>query len=111
MNIIKIFDIIILVFGAYMILSALKMKKSGKISSTVITSEEIAGCKDKEGFIAFMYWKEALFGGVIVLVGLLGLINDLVVSLGNFNILEMLIFLGAFLWFQLQLRKAREKYL
>lgn len=111
MDVMLLFDVVILIFGVYMMGSALRMKKTGVISQTVITPEEIAKCRDKQGFIAFMYWKEALFGGLIALVGLLGIINNLVVSLGAFNVAEMLVFLAAFLWFQNELRRAREKYI
>lgn len=55
--------------------------------------------------------KEAVFGALIIAVGVLGIINDKVVSLGAFNVVELLIFLAAFLWFQSQLRKAREQFL
>jgi len=65
----------------------------------------------KKEFIAFIYWKEAVFGALIIAVGVLGIINDKVVSLGAFNVVELLIFLAAFLWFQSQLRKAREQFL
>lgn len=111
MDVMLIFDIVILIFGIYMIGAALKMKKTGEISSAVITAEEIAKCKDKKGFIGFIYWKEAAFGGLVALVGALGIINDKVVSLGAFNVIEMLIFLAAFIWFQNELRRAREKFL
>lgn len=111
MNVMIIFNIVIMGFGIYMIAAALKMKKTGVISSAVITEEEIAKCKDKKGFIEFMYWREAFFGVLIIIVGALGLVDDLVVSLGIFNIIEMLVFLAAFLWFQTGLRKAREKFL
>lgn len=106
-----VIDIIILVFGAYMVISAMKMKKTGRISSTVITAEEIKSCRDQDGFIGYMYWKEALFGGIIILVGFLGLISDRLISLGFFNILEMIVFLASFLWFQYHLGKARTKFL
>ena len=53
----------------------------------------------------------AVFGALIIAVGVLGIINDKVVSLGAFNVVELLIFLAAFLWFQSQLRKAREQFL
>lgn len=111
MDVMLIFDIVILIFGLYMIGAALKMKKTGEISSAVITAEEIAKCRKKKEFIDFIYWKEALFGGLIVIVGALGIVNDKVVSLGGFNVIEMLIFLAAFLWFQNELRRARENYL
>lgn len=111
MDVITIFDVVITIFGLYMIGAALKMKKTGEISSAVITAEEIARCRDKKGFIAFIYWKEAVFGALIVVVGILGIINDQVVSLGIYNLVEMVVFLAAFLWFQSQLRRAREQFL
>lgn len=111
MDVMLIFDVVIAIFGVYMIGAALKMKKTGKISSAVITAEEIARCRETKEFIAFIYWKEAVFGALIIAVGVLGIINDKVVSLGAFNVVELLIFLAAFLWFQSQLRKAREQFL
>ena len=97
MDVMLIFDVVIAIFGVYMIGAALKMKKTGKISSAVITAEEIARCRKTKEFIAFIYWKEAVFGALIIAVGVLGIINDKVVSLGAFNVVELLIFLAAFL--------------
>ena len=111
MDVMLIFDVVIAIFGVYMIGAALKMKKTGKISSAVITAGEIERCRTTKEFIAFIYWKEAVFGALIIAVGVLGIINDKVVSLGAFNVVELLIFLAAFLWFQSQLRKAREQFL
>ena len=42
MNVMLLFDIILVIFGAYMVGAALKMKKTGVISAVVITQEEIA---------------------------------------------------------------------
>lgn len=95
MDVMLIFDVVIAIFGVYMIAAALKMKKTGKISSAVITAEEIARCRKTKEFIAFIYWKEAVFGALIIAVGVLGIINDKVVSLGAFNVVELLIFLAA----------------
>ena len=100
MDVMTIFDVVITIFGLYMIGAGLKMNKTGEISSAVITAEEIKRCRDKKGFIAFIYWKEAAFGAMIVLVGVLG-----------FTFVEMIVFLGAFFWFQNQLKKARELFL
>lgn len=110
MNVMTIFDIVIFGFGVYMVGAALKMKKTGEISSAVIAPEETARCRDKQGFIDFIYWKEALFGVLVVLVGALGIINEQVISLGSASVIEMLVFLAAFIWFQSELRKAREKF-
>lgn len=111
MEVMTIFDVVIAGFGIYMIAAALKMKKTGEISSAVITPEEIAKCKDKKGFIDFIYWKEAVFGVMVILAGVLGIVNEHVVSLGAFNIVELVVFLGAFIWFQTQLNKARKVFL
>ena len=55
MDVMLIFDVVIAIFGVYMIGAALKMKKTGKISSAVITAEEIARCRKTKAFIAFIY--------------------------------------------------------
>ena len=35
----------------------------------VIAEEEMKKCKDTAGFIAFIYWREAVFGEIVALVG------------------------------------------
>ena len=52
MDVMLIFDVVIAIFGVYMIGAALKMKKTGKISSAVITAEEIARCRKTKELIA-----------------------------------------------------------
>lgn len=111
MNIMLILDVVIAGVGIYMIAAGLKMKKTGEISSLVLAEEELKKCKDKKGFIAYIYWKEAVLGGVMTAVGLLGLVNELVKALGNFKYIELLVFLAVFLWFWRELGAAREKYL
>lgn len=111
MKVMTIFDIVIFVFGVYMVGAALKMKKTGEISSMMIAPEEMTRCRDKQGFIDFIYWKEAAFGVLVAIVGALGVVNEQLVSPGSANVIEMLVFLAAFVWFQSELRKAREKFL
>ena len=108
MKVMLVFDAVILLFGIYMVISSLQMKKSGRINAMVIAEEEMKKCKDTAGFIAFIYWREAVFGGI---VGLIGIINELTNFLGKLTLLELVIFLGSFLWFQNSLKTAREKFL
>ena len=107
MKVMVVFDAVILLFGIYMVISSLQMKKSGRINAMVIAEEEMKKCKDTAGFIAFIYWREAVFGGIVALVGLIGITN----FLGKLTLLELVIFLGSFLWFQNSLKTAREKFL
>lgn len=111
MKVMIIFDAVILLFGIYMVISSLQMKKSGRINAMVIAEEEMKKCKDPAGFIAFIYWREALFGGIVALVGLIGILNELTNFLGKLTLAELVIFLGSFLWFQNSLKTAREKFL
>lgn len=111
MDVMFLFDIVIMLLGIHMIFAAFKMHKTGEISPVIITPEEIARCRNKSGFIAFMYWKEAVFGGVLTAVGALGVLNDKVISLNAYNVIELLVFLAVFLWFQEELRKARAKFI
>lgn len=110
MDIMMIFDLLIVVFGVYMVIAAFKMKKSGVINTVLITPEESAKCSDREGFIGDMYWREAFFGALMALLGAVGFVNDRIVSLGGWNIVEMIVFLAVFLWFQWSLNRARKQF-
>lgn len=110
MDVMLIFDVILIVFGLYMIGAAFQMKKQGRISSVMLTPEEITKCKNPTGFITYMYGREVTFGVAVVVMGIFGLLNDLIFELSAYNVVEMLLFLGAFLWFQGELRKARMNF-
>ena len=57
MDVMLVFDAVVALFGAYMIGSALHMKKSGRINSMVLAQEELKKVKDTKGFIEFLYWR------------------------------------------------------
>ena len=102
-----IIDIVIAVFGIYMIAAGLKMKKTGKISSIILAEEEMK----KQGFISFIYWKEALVGAALVIVGALGLVSRVIDLPRAVDFVEILVFLVVFLWFWRALGTARERFL
>ena len=110
MEIMTIFDLLIFVVGVYMVIAALRMKRTGVISTVLVTEEESHSCVDKEGFIRDMYWRETLLGALMVLLGIFGVLNDRVISFRAGGIVEMLVFLAAFLWFQWGLNRARKKF-
>ena len=77
----------------------------------VLAQEELKKVKDTKGFIEFLYWREMLFGALVLIVGFLGVLNETVMPIGKASILEVIIFLAAFIWLQNSLAKAREKFL
>gem|GEM_PF-46658 len=111
MSVMIIFHIVVIVVGGYMTAAGLKMKKTGEISPLLLAEEELKKCKNKKDFISYIYWKEAVLGVVLAAVGILGLVNELVMELGNLKYMELLVFLAVFFWFWRELGAARDKYL
>ena len=110
MDVMLVFDAVVALFGAYMIGSALHMKKSGRINSMVLAQEELKKVKDTKGFIEFLYWREMLFGALVLIVGVLGVLNETVMPIGKASILEVIIFLAAFIWFRIHWRKRERSF-
>lgn len=111
MDFVIMFDAFIGILGLYLIYASVKMNRTGEISTVLVSREDIAKCKDKRGFIDFMYKKTLLFGCVSALFGVFVGINDSVYFFGQvFNVAGMLVFLGIWIWFTMQLRKGRAQY-
>lgn len=111
MSVMIVFHIVVTVVGLYMTAAGLKMKKTGEISPLLLAEEELKKCKNKKGFISYIYWKEMVLGVVMAAVGLFGLVNELLMELGNLKYVELVVFLAVFFWFWRELGTAREKYL
>lgn len=111
MDFMAIFDLIIGGFGVYLIFTAFKMRKTGEISTIVVNKEDINKCKDKAGFIDFIFTKAVAFGLVALLFGVVSFINDSVFAMGAaVNWIGMIVFLILWIWFTHALRKGREKF-
>ena len=111
MNVMIIFDAIMTVLGAYLLFMAQKMKKEKRVPSFLIAEQELMRCRDQKGLAEYLFLRIIAFSVVILLFGICGLVNDLAVDLGNaVNIVMILIFLAAWIWFSMELRKARKKY-
>lgn len=111
MSVMIVFHIVVTAVGLYMTAAGLKMKKTGEISPLLLAEEELKKCKNKKGFISYIYWKEMVLGVVMAAVGLFGLVNELLMELGNLKYVELVVFLAVFFWFWRELGAAREKYL
>ena len=56
MKVMLVFDAVILLFGIYMVISSLQMKKSGRINAMVIAEEEMKKCKDRRCLEESWHW-------------------------------------------------------
>lgn len=104
-------DIVIFAVGIYLLVSALRMKHTGKIDSLILAQEELKKCKKPQEFIAFIAWKEAVFGGILALVGLLGALGEEIAFPGAVKYVLLGVFLVVFGWFYLNLKRAKEQFL
>lgn len=111
MDFMLIFDLIITGLGLYLIYSSLKMKNTGQLSTIVVSQDDMARCKDKQGFIETIAMKSVGFGVVALMYGILAILNDVYAVFGKyFNMIGAVVFIGTWLWFAGELRKAREKF-
>ncbi len=111
MDIMTVFDVIMVISGLYMAAAGVRMKKSGEIGSVILTGEESAACRDRDGWVGFMYWRETALGIVLILAGGSGVVNDLFFSMRYWDYVKMVSFFLAFCWFYSSLHRARRDYL
>ena len=111
LNFLAIFDIILMVFGAYCIFAATRMKKTGKISNLILNETEAAKISNKQGYIEEVFPKMMIFAGVIALYGILAFLDDIqIVEIPMVQIIGMGVFIVVMIWFFRALIKARTKY-
>ena len=111
MNLMPVFDVIIAILGIYILYVSFRMKRDGKVPPLFVTPEEMRSCKNEKAFINFLYGRCCAFGIVDILFGAEGLFNDIVYKFSDaVNAAFVIIFIGAWIWFSLQLKKGKDNF-
>lgn len=110
-NFLMIFDVVILGYGFWIMLGAVKMNKTKVPASMLIPEEDLIGSRDPEGFCEVMYKKTFVFSIICMLYGVAGVISELFLKSRIFNIITLTIFIIAVLWFCKEMRNARHTYI
>lgn len=106
-----VFDAIMTILGVYIVFSTIKMKKEGLVPTLFVPVEEMTRCKDVEGFIAYLFPKGMGLGLIGTGFGIVGICNDALANLGQLvNVIALVIFIAAWVWFSVQFRKGKEKF-
>jgi hypothetical protein len=73
-----ILDVVVLGLGIYLIMLAMKAKKTGDVHKTLMwrTDESFSRCRDKEGYIKYVCPRAIVSGAVLAVVGLACVIRD-----------------------------------
>ena len=110
MNVMIIMDVVIVVFGLYLIYIALQMKKTKKVNSFIVDEQTLRMCKDQSGFAEYLYPKMLFFAVVLTITGGIRVIDDVVYDIGYFAYGVAAIAFLAFLLFFKQLSDGKSKF-
>lgn len=112
MNVMIIFGAAIIFIGIYFIAQAAKMKKSNELTGNAILAEEdVRRCKDKTGFITYIYGREVITGIAVMVMGAALMIKELVSEAAIVSNIVIVAALVVVLWFFYSLSEARKRFL
>lgn len=107
-----ILSIIILGSGIYCLYAAYMLKAKGVINKTILLGKDVdvKKCKDKDGYIKYVFPKVLLLGIVALIYAAVDLINGYVVKIAIPWMIMMVVFLGVLIWFGAVTSKASRRY-
>ena len=111
MDVMMIFNVVLIILGICVIMSAFNMKKSNQIGM-ILAEEEVYKCKDTAGFIACIYRRQAVMGAALIFYGGIGLLDKYILEIGGMlNYIPAILVLFVALWFYKGLQTARAEFL
>lgn len=105
-----IFDVVILIYGGYTIYSALNMKRTRRLNSFLTGSDSTSSIRDVQGYIDYIFGRILVMGGMAVIFGIVGLINDYVTPIPNVLRAMVLLFLTVCVWFYVSINRAKSRF-
>lgn len=105
-------DIIIILGGLYLLYTYYLMKFKGEVKESILLPKDlpVRKCKDLPAYISDMSPKVLVYGIVVVLCGITGLLEDMYHIMGWIYLAAFLIFIAASAWFIVQTKGAVKKY-
>ena len=110
-NVISVIHVLLIVYGAYSLVSAGKMKRDREISQWLLSANELPRVRDREGFCDAMTPPTFVFGLSCILNGLLALINTYYITNEVLHFILLVAFLVCIIWYVTSLRKAKKAYI
>lgn len=106
-----IFDFIILIYGAYSVYTAQKMKKTGTPPAWLVPQQDIKRVRKPHEFCEVMRPKTFIFGLVCMLYGIYGLIESFYIKTDFAEAAGVTVFVVFMVWFIISLQNAKGKYI
>lgn len=112
MNVMIIFGAAIIFIGIYLIVQAVKMKNSKElIGNPILAEEDARKCKDKTGFITYIFGREVAAGIAVIILGVALVAKELFAGAAMIANIVIVLTLLVVLFFLYALGEARKKYL
>lgn len=107
----NIFDIVLVLFGAYMMYASFQMKVNDVIKTGVILPPSVPenGLSDREGFKNYAYPRHMAEGVIMIILGMTGIGLD-IYGFQIYHILVYIVVLILWLVFYLSVEKGKRKY-
>ncbi|MGN0341387.1 MAG: hypothetical protein ACI4DO_01195 [Roseburia sp.] len=103
---------VVIILGICCMISAIRMKKTGKISSLIASEDELKKCKKKKELIEELYMPFCGMGLICVAFGLFSIVDQCLYAFPVvIKLFTTLIFVCTCVTVVSRQRKAREKYL
>ncbi len=110
MQMMALFDVVILGYGLYIVYGAVRMKRTRQLSSWLMGSRPAASMRDVQGYIDYIFGRIVLMGGIAAVFGAVGLYNDLVTPLPWVMRALVLLFLVVCVWFYVSMNRAKRRF-
>ncbi len=110
-GIMTVFDFIILVYGAYSVYTANRMKANDTPPAWLVAQKDIHRIRDPKGFCDKMRPKTFIFGVVCMVYGLYGLVESLYIQTDFAEAAGVTVFVVCMVWFIISLQNAKNEFL
>ena len=105
-----IIDIVIVLFGFYVIYLGVSMHNKGEISDSIMAEEEKKKIKDVKGFVDYIYPRFVLFGASVSIISAVSLVSDTIVKIPYWTFAQMILFIVVLLFFSQQFKYAKSNF-
>lgn len=103
----SVFNIIIMLYGAYSMYTARKMQMDGNPPQWLVSQEELQRMRKPKQFCEIMAPKTMVFGLMCVVYGLFSLVETFFLKNTAAEVAEIAFFIVVIIWFIMNLRRAK----
>ncbi|MBQ9023244.1 MAG: hypothetical protein IJ108_04930 [Eubacterium sp.] len=110
-SVISLIRFLIIIYGAYSLVTVGRMKRNGEISQWLLSASELPRVRDKEGFCEMMSRPTFVFGLSCIGFGLISLVNSHYIGNEVLHFVLLAAFFVCIVWYVSALRRAKKRFI